>query len=117
MVGPGIGQSVYGGCLFLFPPRRIPDIWTDSRFDGAESVQERLLMGALFHSREKRVALVSPHPPLARWKRIAKRYKKQILYIPIKRFSLQTLDRLRHFHILNGQEVRSYAAKYIRDFR
>ena len=31
--------------------------------------------------------------------------------------TIQTLDRLRHFHVLNGQEVRSYAAKYIRDFR
>ena len=29
MVGPGIGQSRYGGALFLFPPRPIRDIWTD----------------------------------------------------------------------------------------
>ena len=29
MVGPGIGQSRYGGALFLFPPRPIPNIWDD----------------------------------------------------------------------------------------
>lgn len=116
-VGPGIAQAVYGGCSLLFPPRPIPDIWTDPRFNEAQSPEERLLSGALCHSREKRVALIAPHPPTARWRRIAKRYKKQIVYIPLKRFSSRTLDRLRTFHVLNGREVRSYAAKYIRDFR
>ena len=117
VIGPGIGQAVYGGCSLMFPPRPIPDIWHDKRFDEAISAEERLLTAALFHSKEKRVVLVSPRPPLTRWRRIAKKYGKQIVYIPVKRFSLQTLDRLRHFHVLNGHEVRSYAAKYIRDFR
>jgi len=117
LIGPGIGQAVYGGCFLLFPPRPIPDIWQDPRFADAKTPEERLLAGALYHSREKRVVLVAPHPPLARWRRLAKRYKKHLVYIPLKRFSLQTLDRLRRFHVLNGREVRSYAAKYIRDFR
>lgn len=117
IIGPGIGQAVYGGFSLIFPPRPIPDIWTDPRLSYAQTPEERLLSAALMHSREKRVVLVSPHPPLARWRRIARRYKKQIVYMPIKRFSLQTLDRLRHFHVLNGRDVRSYAAKYIRDFR
>lgn len=117
IIGPGIGQAVYGGCSLMFPPRPIPDIWHDPRFDEAITAEERLLTAALYHSKEKRVVLVSPRPPLPRWRRIAKKYKKQIVYIPVKRFSLQTLDRLRHFHVLNGHEVRSYAAKYIRDFR
>ena len=117
IIGPGIGQAVYGGCSLLFPPRPIPDIWQDPRFEYARSPEEHLLAAALYHSREKRVALVAPSPPQARWCRIARRYKKHIVYIPLKRFSLQTLDRLRRFHVLNGQEIRSYAAKYIRDFR
>ena len=117
MVGPGIGQSVYGGCLFLFPPRHIPDIWTDSRFDGAESVQERLLMGALFHSREKRVVLVAPASPSRRWRRLARLYHRQLLFIPLRRFSPVTIDRLRRFHVLNGRHVRSYASRFIRDMR
>ena len=117
IIGPGIGQAVYGGCSLIFPPRPIPDIWTDPRLSYAQTLEERLLSAALMHSREKRVVLVAPHPPLSRWRRIARHYKKHIVYIPIKRFSLQTLDRLRHFHVLNGRDVRSYAAKYIRDFR
>ena len=117
ILGPGIGQALYGGCLLLFPPRSIPDIWTDSRFEEAETLEERLLMGATFHSKEKRVALVSPVAPKTKWKRIAKRWKKRLVYIPMNRFSLQTLDRLRRFHVLNGHEVRSYASKYIRKMR
>ena len=33
MVGPGIGQAVYGGAMFLFPPILIPDVWNDPRVD------------------------------------------------------------------------------------
>ena len=117
VIGPGIGQAVYGGCFLLYPPRPIPDVWQDPRFSDARNAEERLIAGALCHSREKRVVVVAPHPPLARWRRTARRYKKQIVYIPLKRFSLQTLERLRRFHVLNGRDVRSYAAKFIRDFR
>ena len=117
IVGPGIGEAIYGGGFLLYPPRPIMDVWRDPRFDHARTPEERLLSGALCHSRDKRVVLVSPHPPTATWRRIARRYKKQLVTIPLRRFSLQTLDRLRHFHVLNGRLVRSYAAKFIRDFR
>ena len=36
MVGPGIGLATYGGAVFLFPPRPIPDVWSDPRLDFAE---------------------------------------------------------------------------------
>lgn len=117
MVGPGIGQSVYGGCFFIFPPRPIPDVWRDERFDFTESPEERLLAGALFHSREKRVAIVSPSPPLLSWRRLARRFGRQLVHLPLKRFSAATVDRLRRFHVLNGREVRSYATRFIRDLR
>ena len=117
MVGPGIAQAVYGGCFFLFPPRPIPDIWKDRRFEFAQSLEERLLAGAMFHSREKRVVLVSPRPPQIQWRKIARRFGKQLIFLPLKRFSHQTVHRLRHFHVLNSKEVRSYASKFIRDFR
>jgi hypothetical protein len=117
IIGPGIGQAVYGGCMLIFPPRPIPDIWTDPRLSFAQTPEEHLVSAALLHSKESRVLVVSPHPPLARWRRIAKKYRRQIVHLPLKRFSLQTLDRLRHFHVLNGKDVRSYASKYIRDFR
>ena len=60
LVGPGIAQAEYGGALFLFPPRPIPDIWTDPRLDFADTLEERLLAAAFLHSRERHVAVVSP---------------------------------------------------------
>jgi hypothetical protein len=116
LVGPGIGESVYGGAMFLFPPRPIPDIWTDPRLSTAVTLEERLLMAALLHSQERHVAVVSPVPLLARWRLLARRFRKQLIPIPLSRFSVQTVDRLRRFHVLNGHEVRSYAAKFIQDF-
>ena len=29
LIGPGIAQAEYGGALFLYPPRPIPNVWTD----------------------------------------------------------------------------------------
>lgn len=117
MVGPGIGQAVYGGCFFIYPPRPVADIWHDERFDFARTLEERLLAGALFHSREKRVALVAPSPPQLAWRQLARRSGRQLVYLPLKRFSAATVDRLRRFHVLNGKEVRSYAARFIRQLR
>ncbi len=115
LVGPGIAQAEYGGALFLFPPRAIPNIWTDERLDFADTLEERLLAGALFHSRERHVALVSPKAPPASWRRLAARFGRKIIHLPLKRFSGQLIERLRCFHILNGRQVRSYAADFIRD--
>ena len=116
MVGPGIARSTYGGCFMLFPPRHIPDIWQDIRFENAETLAERLISAALFYSRERHVALVAPKHPTLKWKRLARRYKKNLVYIPLKRFSLQTIDRVRKFHVLNGKEIRSYASRFIQEF-
>jgi hypothetical protein len=115
LVGPGIAQAEYGGAMFLFPPRSIPDIWRDPRLDAADTLEERLLAAALFHSRERHVALVSPAPPPASWRRLARRYGRKLVHLPLKRFSGQMIERLRQFHILNGREVRSYAADFIRE--
>jgi hypothetical protein len=115
LVGPGIAQADYGGALFLFPPRAIPDIWTDPRLDFVDTLEERLLAGAFLHSRERHVAVVSPRPPPASWRRLARRFGRKIVHLPLKRFGGQLIERLRRFHVLNGKVVRSYAADFIRD--
>jgi hypothetical protein len=115
LVGPGIAQAEYGGALFLFPPRPIPNIWIDPRLDFVDTLEERLLAAALLHSQERHVALVSPKAPPASWRRLARRYGRKIVHLPLKRFSGQMIERLRQLHILNGKEVRSYAAEFIRD--
>lgn len=115
LVGPGIAQAEYGGAFFLFPPRGILDIWLDPRLDFADTLEERLLAGALFHSQEKHVVLVSPSVPPASWRRLARRFQKKIIHIPLQRFSGRLLERLRCFHVLNGKSVRSYAADFIQN--
>ena len=114
MVGPGIGLATYGGALFLFPPRPIPDVWQDPRFNFADTLEERLVAAACCHSREKHVALLSHAPPGAAWRRLARRFGRKLLHVPLSRFSSQTIAQLRMFHVLNGQQVRSYAAHFIR---
>lgn len=113
MVGPGIGQSRYGGAMFLFPPRPIPNIWEDPTLSFSRTLEERLIAGAALHSREPHIVLVSPIPPLGRWRRIASQFHRRLVSIPLSRFSGQTVDRLRHFHVLNGHEIRSYATRFI----
>jgi len=115
LIGPGIAQATYGGALFLFPPRMIPDIWEDPRLSKLPTLEERLLGGAVLHSREKHIAVVSPVPPKATWRRLAKRHGRKLVHLPLKRFGGQLLEQLRTFHVLNGKHVRSYAADFIQD--
>ncbi len=114
VVGPGIAVSRYGGAMFLFPPRPIPEIWRDPRFDFTDTLEERLLAAALFHSREKHIALLSSAPPGAGWRRLAAKFRRKIIHVPLSRFSSETIERLRIVHVLNGHEVRSWADKFIR---
>jgi hypothetical protein len=115
MIGPGIAEAVYGGCMMLFPPRPIPNIWEDPRLQLSDTLEERLLEAAFFHSREKHITVVSPCPPRKEWRRLARWHKKNIIHLPMKRFSNQTLERVRRFHVLNGKEIRSYAQRFIQD--
>jgi hypothetical protein len=114
VLGPGIALARYGGCMFLFPPRHIPDIFRDPRFDFADTLEERLLAAALYHSKENHIALLSHSPPGAGWRRLARKHKKKIVHIPMSRFGASTVEKLRMFHVLNGQQVRSYASEFIR---
>lgn len=115
MIGPGIAQAEYGGSFFLYPPRPIPDVWTDPRLRFAATLEERLIAGAALHTRERHLALVCAGVPRASWRRAASRFGKRLIHLPLKRFSGQLVERLRLFHVLNGKHVRSYAADFIRD--
>ncbi len=116
ILGPGVAQCEYGGAMLLFPPRLYRDVWTDPLLDFTDTLEERLLAGALLHSQERHVVVVCPRPPSALWRRLARRFGKKLVHLPMSRFSAATIDRLRRFHVLNGAEVRSYAADFIRDF-
>ena len=114
LVGPGIALSSYGGAMFLFPPIHIPDIWRDPRLDFTETLEERLLAAACLHSRSPHIALLSALPPGAGWRKLASRFKKKWVHLPLGQFSDATIQQLRMFHVLNGHQIRSYAADFIR---
>jgi len=114
MVGPGICAATYGGAMFLYPPVSIPDIWHDPRIDFCETMEERILAAACLHSQSKQIALLSALPPGAGWRRLAKRFQKTWIHIPLAQFSDATVQQLRIVHVLNGQQVRSYASHFIR---
>lgn len=113
-VGPGICLANYGGVMFIFPPRPIPDIWNDPRLNFAETLEERLLGAACLHSECRHIALVSPGPPGLAWRQLAKHFGKTWVHLPLHRFSDAMIQQLRMVHVLNGKQVRSYAAQFIR---
>ncbi len=114
LVGPGIGLATYGGAMFLFPPRAVPDIWNDPRFDFTDTLEERLLAAGCCYAEERHVALLSYAPPGPGWRRLAKRFGKKLVHVPLGRFSQEMIQQLRLVHVLNGQQVRSFAAHFIR---
>ena len=114
IVGPGIAQATYGGAMFLYPPRAIPDVWTDAHLDFADTLEERLLGAACLHTAQRNVVLLSPRAPTASWRKIARRFRRRWVHLPLSHFSASTVEQLRTFHVLNGRQVRSYAAYFIR---
>jgi hypothetical protein len=114
IVGPGIAAASYGGAMFLFPPRPIRDIWRDKRFDFTDTLEERLIAAGCYHSRERHVALLSAAPPGPGIRRLAKKFHRKLIHLPISRFSQETIQQLRTFHVLNGRQIRSFAAHFIR---
>lgn len=113
-VGPGIAMASYGGAMFLFPPMSIPDIWRDPRLEFAEGLQDRLIAAACLHARERQIALLSPELPSARFRQIARRFRRTLVHIPLSQFNDALVQQLRMVHVLNGSEVRSFAAHFIR---
>lgn len=113
-VGPGICTATYGGTMFLYPPRAIPEVWQDRRFDFATTLEERLIAAACKFAQCRQVALLSPVAPGHNWRRIAKQFGKTLVHVPLGQFSDSTIQQLRIVHVLNGKQVRSYAADFIR---
>lgn len=114
LIGPGIAVATYGGAMFLYPPVAIPDVWGDRRLDFATTLEERLIAAACLYSRGNQVAILSALPPGAAWRSIARRYKKQLIHVPLGAFSDEQVQQLRVVHVLNGKHVRSYAERFIR---
>ena len=114
LIGPGISEAEYGGLSLLFPPRHVSNVFElPAQEFGFANLSEQLVYGALLNSEEKSVAVVSQTRPSLRLKRLAARFRKRLVWVPMASFSAETLRRLRKFHILNGKQVRAWASRFI----
>lgn len=114
MIGPGIALATYGGAMFLYPPVKIPDIWHDRSLDFTDTLEDRLIAAACKYGRGRHIALLSPTAPGANLRRLAKRFGKKLVHVPLSQFNDAMIQQLRMVHVLNGKEVRSYASHFIR---
>ena len=113
IVGPGISRSEYGGFLMTYPPGRMFHVWQDPFFDIAPTKPQRLLLAALDYCSEEVIVYVGSEPPQRKYKMLANRFGKKIIYIPLGQLSPNDINRIRHFHILSGHRVRDYAREYL----
>jgi hypothetical protein len=113
MIGPGIARSHYGGLSLLFPPRLIPNVFALADVPELKNLAEYLAYGALLFSQEKIIPYVAAKKPGVHLAALAKKFKKRFVWIPLSAFSMETIRRLRAFHVLNGKTVRSWAARFI----
>lgn len=113
IVGPGISRAEYGGFMMSYPPHRVGDVWSDPFYGEARSKPEILLMAAIDYSLERLVVYVAAEPPRTAIKRLAARFDKKIVYVPIGQLSPVTIKKLRVFHVLSGHDKRKIAKDYV----
>ena len=70
------------------------DIWSDERFDAAETKAERLLLAALYHSPTRKVTHIAAKPPRRLMREIAGYLNRQIEHLPIGQVSRRRLASL-----------------------
>lgn len=113
VVGPGISRCLYGGFMMSSPPRRLFDIWSDRDYLDCKSKADHLLMAAIDYAVETIIVYVAERPPKAYLKNYAARFGRKIIYIPIGQLSPVLLNKIRVFHVLDGQDKRAIADEYI----
>jgi len=113
IVGPGIGESYYGGIIMIYPPQTFPDIWSDTFFSKLENPMDKLVLAAIIYSEQKYIAYLGKKCFPSHYQAWAEQYKKKLIYLPFSDFSMTTLEKIRKFHVLNGPETRKTAGKYL----
>lgn len=115
VVGPRISRTEFGGILSIYPAINLPNLWREPALSDLETCADVLLAGGILCSPDRFIAYIAHKPPSSKMRNLAAQYKKKIIHLPIQGFSPSQLKKIRKFHILNGRDVRDYAADYIFD--
>lgn len=111
--GPGISRCTYGAFVMTMPPGRLADVWSDHDYDFAQTPAERLLLAAIDYAVEPRIVYVAAKPPRPAIRRLAARFGRQVVYLPMGSVSSATMKRLRTFRVLANRGVRAWAKDYV----
>ncbi len=88
LVGPGIGLATYGGAVFLFPPRDVPDIWTGSSARLHHDSRGACAGGRLPARARAAHRLAERRTAGAGFRRLARRrFGKKLVHVPLGHFS------------------------------
>lgn len=113
VIGPGICRCEYGGLMMTYPPRRLYDVWSDPDYMHCRSKAETLLTAAIDYATEPLVLYIAATPPRSQLKSYARYYNKKVIYLPIGQLSPVMLQKVQHFHVLDGHDKRQIADDYI----
>ena len=100
--------------MLVFPPRVIPDVWDDLRFERARTPSERLLLAATYWTQDHFIVHVAARRASDECRAEARSRGRHIIHLPLSTFNSTTLERLRRVHVLNGHSVRTWAHRFIR---
>lgn len=117
LVGPGISRCYFGGYASIMPPKLKHELWhfypIFQRSGITNSPHDYLLYSAVMSSEERYVAYIAPSPPSPAVKTAAAHTGVEIIYLPLKSFSSETVRKLRSFHVLGHKRLRDIAGRYI----
>lgn len=114
MIGPGISRLEHGGFVMSYPPLRMYDIWRDPGFDFISTKHEKLLVAGIVYSEKAGIVYAARKIPEKRWKRLAQRMGKRIIYIPLGSLNPAHVRKMRSFHMLQNKSVRNIAHEYLK---
>ena len=116
LIGPGISHVEVGGLLSIFPPHTMKEIfrsYMDYEFLDTKNKAERLLKAGILYSKERYIVYLAAKPPRKYFFSLAGVKNRELIHIPLDNFNKESLNTIKHLHILAGKDKRKIAHKYI----
>lgn len=116
LIGPGISHVEIGGMLSIYPPSRFQEVfrgYSDYLYKDAKNKAERLLKAGILYSKERFIVYAADEPPRKYFYSLAGVKNREIVYIPLDHFNRESLNTIKHVHMLAGRDKRKIAHSYI----